>query len=61
MACLDACRQRRTGFEAASRHVCARVMLESSRQACERSVQNRQLLKMDGVEIQQAEAWLWDA
>ena len=60
MACLDAfAGSGALGFEAASRHAARVLMLESSRQACEALRQNRQLLKMDGVEIQQAEALAW--
>jgi 16S rRNA (guanine966-N2)-methyltransferase len=60
MACLDAfAGSGALGFEAASRHAAHVVMLESSRQACDALKQNRQLLKADRVEIQQAEALAW--
>jgi 16S rRNA (guanine966-N2)-methyltransferase len=60
MACLDAfAGSGALGFEAASRNAARVVMLESSRQACDALKQNRQLLKADRVEIQQAEALAW--
>lgn len=60
MACLDAfAGSGALGFEAASRHAARVLMLESSRQACDALKQNRQLLKADRVDIQQAEALAW--
>ena len=60
MNCLDAfAGSGALGFEAASRHAARVVMLESSRQACDALKQNRQLLKADWVDIQQAEALGW--
>lgn len=60
MACLDAfAGSGALGFEAASRHAARVLMLESSRPACEALRQNRDLLKMERVEIQQAEALAW--
>lgn len=60
MSCLDTfAGSGALGFEAASRHAVRVVMLESSRPACEALRQNRDLLKLDKVEIQQAEALAW--
>ena len=60
MACLDAfAGSGALGFEAASRNAARVVMLESSRAACEALRQNRELLGMERVEIQQAEALAW--
>ncbi len=60
LVCLDAfAGSGALGFEAASRHAARVVMLESSRQACDALKQNRQQLKMERVEIQQAEALSW--
>jgi 16S rRNA (guanine966-N2)-methyltransferase len=60
MTCLDAfAGSGALGFEAASRHAARVVLLESSRQACEALRQNRELLGMKQVEIQQAETIAW--
>ncbi len=60
MVCLDAfAGSGALGFEAASRHASRVLMLEASRPACEALRQNRDLLKMERVEIRQAEALAW--
>jgi len=60
MACLDVfAGSGALGFEAASRNALRVVMLESSRQAVDALKHNRELLKAERVEIQQAEALAW--
>ena len=60
MRCLDAfAGSGALGFEAVSRNAARVVMLESTRQACDALKHNRELLKADRVEIQQAEALAW--
>lgn len=60
MSCLDAfAGSGALGFEAASRHAVRVVMLESGREACQALRHNRELLKVDNVEIQLADALGW--